>query len=256
VLTPDVNLSDASFTPEGDGVRVGLSWPLMADDGLAERVVSERGANGPFASPDDLASRIEMSARDERHYMGKLADAGAFDSTGFTRRQAAEAACGPCRESGAGEWSREERRERERKALGIYVSEHPIDPYREQVEAASKWRIRDLVDMSRGIRSGTFAGYISGLEACNPERGPAEAGFTLEDASGWIRCRAPEYGRLSGVLAKGAVVKLEGELEYGAWGNTIIVYDAQRIDLQGDAAHGPVEEIAGPSPTPSTSPTP
>ena len=232
VLTPDVNLSDTSFTPEGDGIRVGLWWPLMADDGLAERIVSERGANGPFTSPDDFASRIEMNARDKRYYMGKLADAGAFDSTGLTRRQAAESVRGSCQQSGADEWSREERRERERNALGTYVSEHPIDPYRESVEAATKWRIRDLVDRSKGIRSGTFAGYISGLKVYTPKHGSVEAGFTLEDGSGWIHCRAPEYERLSGVLAKGAVVKVEGRLECRDFDNTIIVHDAWKIDPQ------------------------
>jgi len=95
---PDINISRATATLEaGDGrsqcacldapqpaVRLGLSSVRTIGDDLAERIVAERDAAGPFTSMADLAHRIGLSS----DQVEALATAGAFDGFGVARRDA------------------------------------------------------------------------------------------------------------------------------------------------------------------------
>src|ERR1700752_3915887 len=60
---PDVNASLAHATLEngGDAVRLGLGGVRHIGDDLAEKMVEERKANGPFASLLDLTTRVQLS---------------------------------------------------------------------------------------------------------------------------------------------------------------------------------------------------
>ncbi|OCB18816.1 error-prone DNA polymerase [Mycobacterium malmoense] len=82
---PDVNASLAHATLENAGleVRLGLGGVRHIGDDLAERLVAERKANGPFASLLDLATRLQLSVPQTE----ALATAGAFGCFGMSRRE-------------------------------------------------------------------------------------------------------------------------------------------------------------------------
>ncbi len=90
VLRPDVNISGADATLEpheeatGLAVRLGLSGVRTIGADLAERIVAEREANGPFASMTDLAGRVGLTT----DHVEAFATAGSFDGFGLTRREA------------------------------------------------------------------------------------------------------------------------------------------------------------------------
>ncbi|MDO5500824.1 MAG: error-prone DNA polymerase, partial [Propionibacteriaceae bacterium] len=65
-------------------VRLGLSEVTGLEVALAERIVSEREANGAYASLTDLTRRVRLTAPQ----VEALATAGAFDGFGLSRRQA------------------------------------------------------------------------------------------------------------------------------------------------------------------------
>ena len=69
-------------------VRLGLADVRLVGTGLAERLVAERDANGPFAEMADLARRVEPG----RAAMEALATADAFACFGIERRRALWAA--------------------------------------------------------------------------------------------------------------------------------------------------------------------
>ena len=87
---PCVNVSLAHATLENSGteVRLGLGAVRHIGDDLAEKLVEERKANGPFASLLDLTSRLQLSVPQTE----ALATAGALGCFGMSRREALWAA--------------------------------------------------------------------------------------------------------------------------------------------------------------------
>ncbi|MBS4728942.1 error-prone DNA polymerase [Mycobacterium sp. SM1] len=87
---PDVNASLAHATLENAGteVRLGLGGVRHIGDTLAEKLVEERKAHGPFMSLLDLTSRVQLSVPQAE----ALATAGALGCFGLSRREALWAA--------------------------------------------------------------------------------------------------------------------------------------------------------------------
>lgn len=87
---PDVNASLAHATLENAGteVRLGLGGVRHIGDKLAEKLVEERKAHGPFTSLLDLTSRVRLSEAQAE----ALATAGALGCFGMSRREALWAA--------------------------------------------------------------------------------------------------------------------------------------------------------------------
>jgi error-prone DNA polymerase len=91
VRTPDINISGASATLESSpgshndlAVRLGLGAVRAVGDVLAERLVTERAANGPYASMSDVARRVDPGLP----ALEALATAGAFAGFDLDRRRA------------------------------------------------------------------------------------------------------------------------------------------------------------------------
>ncbi|MGE2735477.1 error-prone DNA polymerase [Mycolicibacterium vaccae] len=82
---PDVNASLAHATLENDGldVRLGLGSVRHIGTDLAERLVEERKADGPFRSLLDLTGRVQLTVPQTE----ALATAGALGCFGITRRE-------------------------------------------------------------------------------------------------------------------------------------------------------------------------
>ena len=86
---PDVNASLAHATLENAGteVRLGLGSVRHIGDELAEQLVDERKANGPFASLLDLTGRVQLSRAADR-------GAGHRRCAGLLRDHPARRRCG------------------------------------------------------------------------------------------------------------------------------------------------------------------
>ncbi|GAB1816529.1 error-prone DNA polymerase [Mycobacterium sp. MUNTM1] len=87
---PDVNagLAHATLENAGTEVRLGLGAVRHIGDDLAEQLVDERKANGPFASLLDLTTRLQLSVPQTE----ALATAGALGCFDMSRREALWAA--------------------------------------------------------------------------------------------------------------------------------------------------------------------
>ena len=82
VLPPDVNESGSVFTVVGenkDAIRFGLSSIKNFGEGISEAIISERKANGPFASLSEFLSRVG-SKNLNRKSLESLIKCGALDS--------------------------------------------------------------------------------------------------------------------------------------------------------------------------------
>jgi DNA polymerase-3 subunit alpha len=91
VLPPDINESGTDFTvvatTEGgpiDGIRFGLTTIKNFGEGISEAILSERNANGPFASLADFLSRVANKSLN-RKSLESLIKCGALDRFGARR---------------------------------------------------------------------------------------------------------------------------------------------------------------------------
>ncbi len=166
VLPPDVNESGTEFTAVKEGVRIGLAGIRGVGEGVAEAIIAEREKGGPFKNLHDFVDRVD-SSQANRRVIEALIKAGAFDFTGYPRRQMMsfvdknnpqniiEAAAKRQKDRASGqisffdmlgdvagsgfeievpepdgqEWDRHTKLSQEKDVLGIYVSDHPLRPY-------------------------------------------------------------------------------------------------------------------------------
>jgi DNA polymerase-3 subunit alpha len=173
VLPPDVNVSYGGFTADEGNIRFGLNAVKNVGRSLIQNVVEER-KNRPFTDLYDFCKRMHGNELNRRA-VENLIRAGAFDSMGTARHSMVEAVEGILKSvegdarrnldgqldlfSAMGEESQEshyeilplaeysadEMLQMEKDATGLYLSGHPLDAYRPQIEKYATHSIKDLV---------------------------------------------------------------------------------------------------------------
>lgn len=171
VAPPDINNSNADFSTQDNAVVYALAALKNVGKTAMEHVVSERKKDGVFQTVFDFAQRIEPGMVNKKQ-IEQLAKAGAFDSLSGNRAQVHECAdqlmmyaqqAAHDRSSTQvnlfGEdvqrqmlpdlktvldWSSEDRLDREKEAIGFYLSGHPLDRFTDYLEEKKVSRIADL----------------------------------------------------------------------------------------------------------------
>jgi DNA polymerase-3 subunit alpha len=183
VLVPDVNASQADFTPIRGGdpgsIRFGLAAVRNVGQGIVEKIVQEREANGSFQSFVDFCERVDPSVLNKRA-LESLVKAGAFDSLGHTRaglaqvfEEVTEKVLARRKEREAGvmtlfdtaevsqagqetplslvipeiEDTRASLLRNEREMLGLYVSSHPLEGFERSISDQVDRSIADLHEL-------------------------------------------------------------------------------------------------------------
>lgn len=267
VLPPDVNTSFPSFTvvdigSEGRGgaIRFGLAAVKNVGQAAIDSVIQGRVKHGPFKSLHDFCERVDSRAVN-RKTIESLIKVGAFDTMGGHRAQLAAALDGAMahagelqRDRGRGqlslfdmggasafasaatdlpavaEWSDTERLSYEKELLGFYVTGHPLDRHKRDLQKYSAGALNDLAkfknaadldeEMSpreRGKKEILLGGLISGLRlTVTKKNNERMAIVTLEDLHGKIEVMVwpkvfAEYGQL---LKQDAIVFIKGRIEW------------------------------------------
>ena len=181
IMQPDINESGRDFTATKEGIRFGFAGIRGVGESAAETIMAERRRGGDFTSLHDFVDRVDSSAANRR-VTEALIKAGAFDSTGYTRRQCMnlvdknnpeniiDAAAKRQKDKAQGqvsffdmfdgdddsgfsdmvpdpdgiEWDRHMKLALEKEVLGIYVSDHPLRPYEYALKRARDYTIADL----------------------------------------------------------------------------------------------------------------
>jgi DNA polymerase-3 subunit alpha len=240
VLPPDVNLARASFTVCEEGIRFGMAAVRNVGKNCVESIVSEREREGPYDDIFDLMGRVDSKVV-SRRAMESLIAAGVCDSIGENRAWmtkalpfAVEAGQRLQRDKSVGqeslfsgeaaavtlrpevpmepEWPRSKRIAKEKEALGFYLSDHPLAPYRTIIEKASVQttvEIRDLPDSS-DVR---MMGIISAERVTTDKNGRSMAFISVEDFLGTIECIvfSSVYEGVKDFAHVDTVVWIEGE---------------------------------------------
>ena len=90
VLAPDINKSNAKFTPDGNNIRFGLASIKNVGEGVIELIEKERETqDGEFKSLYDFCTRIDTKALNTRT-LESLIKSGAFANIEKSRKQLIE----------------------------------------------------------------------------------------------------------------------------------------------------------------------
>src|SRR5690606_12352156 len=85
VLPPDVNSSDANFTPVGTDIRFGLTAVRNVGTNVVEGIVAAREEQDGFGDFNDFMSKVPAMVCNKR-VIESLIKAGAFDEMKHRRR--------------------------------------------------------------------------------------------------------------------------------------------------------------------------
>ncbi len=270
VLPPDINSSNAEFTPVDEGIRFGLVGVRGVGKNVADEIIAEREANGPFASLHDFVNRLDAKCYN-RKTLESLIKGGAFDSTGYTRKQLMyfvdetsllEGASKRQKDRESGqvsmfdlfaddpdsgfeeevpppdgiEWPKRELLKNEKDIMKIYVSEHPLAPYEGVISQMTKFQLGDLAERTKEIKSAVFVGMVSNVVTKLTKRGTKMATFTLEDTTGYVECICFKYDENAEAIQEDAIVKVKGKFEHSDRGNQIMAFEMEVIELSEDDA--------------------
>ncbi|MEM6270158.1 MAG: DNA polymerase III subunit alpha [Bacteroidota bacterium] len=217
VLSPSVNESTALFKVNQDGdIRFGLAAIKGVGQGVVAELVKERDNNGPFADIFDMTKRIPMGTL-SRKVMESLAYSGAFDEFEVQRSAYFELMDGSnvldrsvqygnkyqieknsnqaSLFGGMGaasslvepsiptcdEWTLMDRLNYEKEVIGFYLSGHPLDTYKLEIQSFASSGLADIERFKN--REFKFAGIVTKTREGMTKRGNKYASFTIEDFS-------------------------------------------------------------------------
>jgi DNA polymerase III subunit alpha len=276
LLPPDVNESEAGFTPLQGAIRYGLA--AIKGIGLTSvNAITKAREAGRFRSMFDFSERLEEGAINKRVLEG-LVCAGAFDSlkeeteatdswrarlylaidTALARSARARRAKllgqnelfggTPAVEENGSElprtkpWNHAEMLAAEKKALGFYITGHPLDGYSDVISGLGTASTIEVGSVESGSAT-RVAGLITDLQSRTTKRGSRFAILRLEDQGGAIKCVLwPEaFNRSGSVLKDNAAVLITGRAEISEDGvATVIVDDVLALD---EAVQRKAEEL-------------
>ncbi|RNC91958.1 MAG: DNA polymerase III subunit alpha [Allomuricauda sp.] len=220
VLGPDVNESYYKFAVNKDNaIRFGMGAIKGVGRSAVRSIVDERKENGSYKSVFDIAKRVDLRAANKKAFEN-LALAGGFDSFGLTHRaqyfheegdgvsflekvirygakfqenenssqvslfgdasevQIPEPVVPPCEE-----WGTMEKLRKEKEVVGIYISGHPLDDFKKEIDAFCNTSVSVFSNEldSYVNRELSFAGVITDVQHRVSKNGKGWGILTLED---------------------------------------------------------------------------
>ncbi|MBU2019748.1 MAG: DNA polymerase III subunit alpha, partial [Bacteroidetes bacterium] len=252
VLGPDINESNYHFAVNREGaVRFGLGAIKGLGSGPVESILSER-ENGFYTSIFDFTKRINLRVCNKKAMEG-LAYAGGFDSfKGIHRAQYfyddgsgrsflenvmrygakaqenenssqaslfGEASAAEIQEPQAPkteEWNSTYKLNREKEVVGVYISGHPLDDYRLEIDAFCKGKVAMLKDYDAfRNRELTIAAVITAAEHRMTRKNEPFGKIYVEDyeSSHELFFFGENYLKFKHMLADNLYVAISGRIE-------------------------------------------
>lgn len=245
VLPPDVNESLADFSVitkdmGADGIeriRFGLYSIKNFGEGVADAIIAERTANGPFASLDDFLSRVKDRNLNKKS-LESLIKCGALDRFGergvmlaniddllvhhksALAQDAAQTSLfggsvfekAPLKLKDAKGATRSEKLGWEKELLGLYVSGHPLDDYRQFLSTTNT-----SIEKMRGIPQGATSvvyGHLDDVRTILTKKGEKMAFLHVSDLTGTVEIVAfpRTYEAYKALLVPETCVGIKGKM--------------------------------------------
>jgi len=214
VLPPDVNISGVDFTAAGDSIRFGLAAIKNVGLNAVKSIIDSKVA-GPYSTFADFCQRVDTRVVNRR-VLENLIKSGALDSLGHHRSQMMAAVDGGLglaqlaqqdRQNGQrslldfwgedvqktlsldmpniAEYDSTDLLAMEKESLGLYVSGHPLDQYRECILKLATHQtvmLNELEDRTEVV----VGGLLTMVKKITTKKGDNMAFANLEDLSGTV----------------------------------------------------------------------
>ena len=249
VEPPDINVSDANFTPHGAAIRFGLAAVKNVGRNAIDSILNVRKEEGRFPGFFEFCEKIDLRLLNRR-VLESLIKSGAMDSFGSRSQlmaaldRAIERGQKAQRDVESGqhglfgvfqegpvasepqlpqtpEWDEHQRLAAEKEVLGFFITGHPLEKYQSKLEDFHALNTEAIAALKQSTGKDEIysAGMITNLRVLKSKKGDFYAQGTLEDMAGAVELLAfPEaYRRLSEkiklevpVLVRGGVRVEEG----------------------------------------------
>jgi DNA polymerase-3 subunit alpha len=245
VLPPDVNESDAEYTPRGTDIRFGLAAIRNVGEGVVASIKSGRDSKGRYQSFGDFLAKVDAQVCNKKT-IESLIKAGAFDSLGHTRKglmavyleaidsvietkraeaigqfdlfgaESATSVSNVALDIPAGEWEKAMLLSYEREMLGLYVSDHPLLGVEHVLRSGTDMSISELLDDGgHHDQIVTIGGLITSVTRKVTRQGASWAVVTIEDLEGSIEALffSNTYNQYALTLTEDRIVLIRGRVD-------------------------------------------
>ena len=245
VLPPDVNESNAEYTPRGSDIRFGLAAIRNVGEGVVASIKASRTAKGAFTSFGDFLAKVDAQVCNKKT-IESLIKGGAFDSLQHPRKglmsvhlEAIDSVIETKRAEAIGqfdlfggdsmtqvagldieipnfEWDKTTLLTFEREMLGLYVSDHPLLGVEHILRSNTDMSISSLLsDESTPDGFVTLGGLITGVQRKVSRQGSSWAIVSLEDLEGAVEVLffSNVYNQYALTLTEDRVVTVRGRFE-------------------------------------------
>jgi DNA polymerase-3 subunit alpha len=217
VEAPDINVSDANFTPHGEAIRFGLAAVKNVGGNAIESIIAARKELGRFRSIFEFCEHVDLRLLNKR-VLESLIKSGAMDSLGRRAQlmevldKAIERAQKTQRDAESGQhglfgvfqeeseshngklpdvpdWDEHTRLAAEKEILGFFITGHPLEKYKDKLEGLQALNTEELAAMKNSTgKDETImtAGLITNVRVLKSKRGEFYAQAILEDMAGSI----------------------------------------------------------------------
>ena len=270
VLGPDVNESNFKFTVNKKGaVRFGLGAIKGVGGGPVDAIVEERKENGPFRDIFDITKRVNLRKCNKKAFEG-LALSGALDSFsnihraqyfveengrtflanaikfGSNHQESANSNQVSMfgEDSGvetpapkipmAQEWSSLQKLNKEKEVVGIYISGHPLDDYRIDIESFCNGSVEFInkLDEYKNLEF-TLAAIITEVEHRHTRKGDPFGTILIEDYNDSTKLFLfrEDYGKFKDYMVEGSFIYMAGKVMSKRWNQNEFEFKIQKIDF-------------------------
>jgi len=217
VEAPDINVSDANFTPHGSAIRFGLAAVKNVGHNAIESIIAARTKLGRFTSIYEFCEKVDLRLLNKR-VLESLIKSGAMDSLGRRGQlmavldKAIEGAQKTQRDAESGQhglfgvfqdevhthddklpdtpdWDEHVRLANEKEILGFFISGHPLEKYRDKLDDLRALSTEDISAMKSSTGKDetiATAGIITNLRVLKSKKGDFYAQANLEDMAGSV----------------------------------------------------------------------
>lgn len=262
VLGPDINESTYKFAVnKNKEIRFGIGALKGVGEGAVEAIVKERKENGKYSSIFDVTKRIDLRAANKKAFES-LALAGGFDSFEEVHRaqyfhsengeapfiekavkygssyQDSENSSQASLFGGEAaieipepiipkceEWGTMEKLSKEKEVIGIYLSGHPLDDFKFEMDNFCNAKVKDLSDLVAASKRGEMkmAGIVTEVQHRMTKGGKPFGIMNLEGYEDGHKffIFGDDYAKVKPYLNMGWFLFMKGKVQKRNWGDEL-----------------------------------
>ena len=284
VLGPDVNESYSRFNVNKEGaIRFGMAAVKGVGEQAVADIIEER-QKGPFKNIFDFIERVNLRSVNKRT-LENLAMSGGFDSFGLKRSQyfhpdeldvtfmeylvkygnklqaeknnsqqtlfggVEDYVVVPPKVPECAEWNKLERLNKEKELIGIYLSAHPLDDYKLEIDSFCNATLSQLSSAMESYKDKevSIAGMVTAIRRGTTKNGNPFAIVGIEDFTDSYELAffAKDFVEYSNYFIEGLSVFINGRVQTRSWprDSTELEFKVKNISLLTDVLEQRVKEL-------------